>query len=184
MISLEITRQLSWVPALDLKAIVFQTAKLSIAEACKGLWWKLYEGRSCFAIFCMDDYAKNSGPGEVWHLCSFYHESLGIWIKTTVNKSAISNHTALISGVHELHSLPKKVSGVKDHGKNYIMVRPPLVRHLWRNRLLPPIWKLRSRLLSTGSDEIYCTKDASSITIYLSALSRLHCCKLSWTDCK
>ena len=29
-----------------------------------------------------------------------------------------------------------KVSGAKDRGKNYIKVRPPLVRHLLRNRLL------------------------------------------------
>ena len=70
------------------------------------------------------------------------------WIKTIVNKFAISNHTALILVVHalrsylkliceyELHSLPnKKVSGAKDHGKNYIKVRPLLVRHLLRNCL-------------------------------------------------
>ena len=69
-------------------------------------------------------------------------------IKTIVNKFAISNNTALILGVHalrsylklsceyELHSLPKKVSGAKDHGKNYIKVRLPLIRHLLRNRLL------------------------------------------------
>ena len=73
----------------------------------------------------------------------FYHESLRTWIKTVVNKFAISNHTALILRVHalesylkliceyELHSVPnKKVSGAKDHGKIYIKVRPPLVRHL------------------------------------------------------
>ena len=82
----------------------------------------------------------------------FYHESLRSRIKTIVNKFAISNHTALIVGVHalrsylkliceyELHSLPnKKVSGTEDHGKNYIKVRPPLIRHLLRNRLLTPI---------------------------------------------
>ena len=70
------------------------------------------------------------------------------WIKTVVNRFAISNYTALILGVHalrsylkliyeyELHSLPnEKASGAKDHGKNYIKVRPPLVRHLLRNRL-------------------------------------------------
>ena len=81
-------------------------------------------------------------------LCSFYHESLRTWIKTIANKLPISNHTALTSAVHalrrylkliceyELHSLPnKKVSGAKDHGKKYIKVRPPLVRHLLRNRL-------------------------------------------------
>ena len=69
-------------------------------------------------------------------------------IKTVVNKFAILNHTALILGVHalrsylkliceyELRSLPNKtVSGANDHGKNYIKVRPPLVRHLLRNRL-------------------------------------------------
>ena len=38
---------------------------------------------------------------------------------------------------HELHILPnKKVSAAKYRGKNYIKVRPPLVRHLLRNRLL------------------------------------------------
>ena len=71
------------------------------------------------------------------------------WIKTIVNKFAISNHTALILRVHalrsylkliceyELYNLPnKKVGGAKDHGKNYITVRLPLARHLLRNRLL------------------------------------------------
>ena len=43
----------------------------------------------------VDDYAKDGGPGEVRLLCSFYHESLRTWIKTIVNKFAISNHTAL-----------------------------------------------------------------------------------------
>ena len=75
---------------------------------------------------------------KVRHLCSFYHESLRTWIKTIVNKFIILNHTALILGVYafggylklicgyELHSLPnKKVSGAKDHGKNYLKVRPP-----------------------------------------------------------
>ena len=94
------------------------------------------------------DYAKDGGPEEGRVLCSFYHESLRTWIKTIVNKFAISNHTALILGVHalrsylklvceyEFHSLPnKEVSGAKGHGKNYIEVRPPLVRHLSRNCL-------------------------------------------------
>ena len=63
---------------------------------------------------------------------------------------ATSNDTALILDVHvlrsylkliceyELYSLPnKKVSAAKDHGKNYIKVRPPPlpVRHLLHNRL-------------------------------------------------
>ena len=84
-----------------------------------------------------------------YDFCSFYHESFRTWIKTFVNKFAISNHTALILGVHalrsylnliceyELHSLPNnKVSGAEDHGKNYIKVRAPLVCHLLRIRLL------------------------------------------------
>ena len=69
------------------------------------------------------------------------------WIKTIVDKCAFPNHKALTLGVHalrsylkliceyELHSFRnKKVSGAKDHGKNYIKVRPPLVRHLLRYR--------------------------------------------------
>ena len=64
-------------------------------------------------------------------------------LKTIIKKFAVSNHRALILGVHalrsylkvvceyELHSLPtKKFSGAKDHGKNYIKVRPHLVHHL------------------------------------------------------
>ena len=40
--------------------------------------------------------------------------------------------TCIIYG-YKLHSLlNKKVIGEKDHGKNYIKVRPPLVRHLLR----------------------------------------------------
>ena len=69
-----------------------------------------------------------------------------------VNKVAISNHTAFMLGVrglrsylkliseYELHSLPnEKVSGAKDHGKNYIKVKPPLVHHLLRNRPLSSV---------------------------------------------
>ena len=73
-----------------------------------------------YCISTIDDYAKDGGPGEVWHLCSFYHESLRTWVKTIVNKFAISNPSALILRVHalrshlkliceyELHSLPNK----------------------------------------------------------------------------
>ena len=79
----------------------------------------------------------------------FYHESLRTWIKTIVNNFDISNHTTLILDVHdlrsylrliceyELHRFPnRKVIGAKDHGINYIKIRPLLVRHLLRNRLL------------------------------------------------
>ena len=84
----------------------------------------------------IDDYAKDGRPGEV-------HEPLRTGIKKIVNKFAISNYMALILDVHplrsnlkltceyELHILPNtKVSFAKDHGKNYMKVRPPLVRHL------------------------------------------------------
>ena len=50
----------------------------------------------------IEDYAKNGGPGEVWLLCSFYHEHLRTWIETNVNKFAISNHTALKLGVQAI----------------------------------------------------------------------------------
>ena len=53
---------------------------------------------------------------------------------------ALRNYLKLICE-YELHSLPnKKVSGAKDHGKNYIKII--LVRHLLRNRLLPVIWAI------------------------------------------
>ena len=99
-------------------------------------------------VLCMipiDDYAKDGRPREVWLLCSFTMSHCALGFKTLVNKFAILNHTALILSVHalrsylkliceyELHSLPnKKVSGAKDHGKNY---RPLLVRHLKHNWL-------------------------------------------------
>ena len=105
--------------------------------------WKLNN------IPTIGDYAKDGGLGKVWLLCSFYYESLCTWIKTIANKFAISNHTALILGMHalrsyfkliceyELYSLPNKnVGGAKDYDINYIKVRPPLVCHLLRNRLL------------------------------------------------
>ena len=105
--------------------------------------------------YIIDNYAKDGGAEEVWLLCSCYHESLRTWIKTIVNKFAISSHTALILGVralrsylkliceYELHSLPnKKVSSAKGHGRSYIKVRPPLVRHLLRNRLFPDPFNL------------------------------------------
>ena len=69
--------------------------------------------------------------------------------KTNVNKFAISSHTALKFGTqslrsyskvtceYELHILPNtKFSTAKDHGENYIKIRPPLVHHLLSNRLL------------------------------------------------
>ena len=60
-------------------------------------------------ITTIDDYAKDAGPGEVWLLCSFYHESLCSWIKTIVKKFAISNHIALKLSVHALRSYLKRI---------------------------------------------------------------------------
>ena len=42
-------------------------------------------------------------------LCSFCHESLCTWIKKTVNKFAISNHMALLSGMHALRNYLKLI---------------------------------------------------------------------------
>ena len=91
----------------------------------------------------IDDYAKDGGLGEVWILCSFYHEPFRAWIKTNVNKFAIWSHTSFklnkqalrsylkLTCEYEFHILPNtKVSAAKDHGKNYMKVRPRLVRHI------------------------------------------------------
>ena len=64
-------------------------------------------------------------------------------VKTHLNKFAISSHTALklatkdqrwnlkIIYEYKLDILPNtKVSVAKDDGKNYLKVKPPLVRHL------------------------------------------------------
>ena len=77
----------------------------------------------------IDDYAKDGGQGEVWFLCSFYHEPLRIWIKRNVNKFGISSHITLIWAIkalrsylrptyqYDLHTSPNtKVSIEKDHG--------------------------------------------------------------------
>ena len=91
----------------------------------------------------IDDYAKMADRGRSDFYVVFPMSLLRTWIKTMVNKFAISNHTALIVGVHalrtylklsceyELYTLSnKKVSGAKDHGKNYMNNTPPLVRRL------------------------------------------------------
>ena len=105
--------------------------------------------RLCATVTTIDGYARNGGPGEVWLLCSFYHEPFRTWIETNVNTFAVSNHTALKLDVqalrgylsliceYELYILPnKKVNTTKDHGKTYMKGRPLLVRHLLRNCLL------------------------------------------------
>ena len=54
-----------------------------------------------------DDYAKDGGLREVWILCSLYHEPLRTWIKTNINKFAISSHTAMKLGKQALNSYLK-----------------------------------------------------------------------------
>ena len=116
----------------------------------------------------VDDNAKDGGPGEVWLLCSFYHEPLRSWIKTNVNKFAISGHTAFklrtqslrsylkVTCEYELHILLNtKVSTAKDHGENYMKARPLLVRHLLRNRLLQQKTMANHGLLSFRYAEMF-----------------------------
>ena len=73
------------------------------------------------------------------------------WFKTNFNTALILDVQGLRSYLkliceYEFHSLPNtKVSAAKDHGKNYMRGRPPLVRHLLRNRLLNSV--ISSRLM-------------------------------------
>ena len=103
-------------------------------------------------------------------MCRFYHEPLCTSIETNVNKFAISNYTALkldaqtlrsylrLICKYELYILPnKKVSAAKDHGKNYMKDRPPLVRHLLRNRLF--LGALNEELLETSYKELEIYQD-------------------------
>ena len=99
-----------------------------------------WEKRSACTI---DDYAKDGRPEEVWLLCSFYHESLRTWIKTIVNKFAISNHTALILGMYALRS--------------YLRTTVPLVSYIrnslrfWYYASLSTCWQnLEKKLGSPG----------------------------------
>ena len=55
----------------------------------------------------------------------------------------------------------KKLSGAKDHGKNYIKVRPPLVRHLLRNRLVTFLEKVVGIAYSLSKGEIMQTNKTS-----------------------
>ena len=43
----------------------------------------------------------------------------------------------MLSYEHKSHNSPDtKATAARDHGKNYMKVRPLLVRHFWRDRLL------------------------------------------------
>ena len=91
----------------------------------------------------IDDYAKDGGPREVWLSCSFYQDPLRVSATKNVNSFIIWNCTSLksitetyesnlkVTMEFEFHILPNKKIGIaKDHGKNYIAARPPMVRHL------------------------------------------------------
>ena len=94
-------------------------------------------------------------------MCSFYHKPLRASFKINVNKFAILDHMALRRGIealgnylklnceYKLHILLNtKVGTVKDHGKNYIKVRPLLVCYLLRNHLLTGILDWHIYLIS------------------------------------
>ena len=96
----------------------------------------------------IDNFTKDGGSEEFCLLCNFYHEPLYTEIQIKVTKFAISSHFNLILCMqapknylrltceYELHTLPStKVSTTKDHGENYMKVRPPLIRHLLLNHL-------------------------------------------------
>ena len=115
----------------------------SIYNSDTFLWHSVHDWIKNVKNTVIDHYAKDGGLGEVWILCSFYHEPLRTLIKTNVNKFVISSHTALklrkqamksyskITCEFQLRRPPnKKVSAGKDYGWNYMKFRPPLARHL------------------------------------------------------
>ena len=55
-----------------------------------------------------DDYAENGGLGEVWLLCSFYHEPLRTWIKTIVDKFTISQKYLKAQGSYNHQYITQK----------------------------------------------------------------------------
>ena len=84
-------------------------------------------------------------------------------MKANVYKFAVWNRVALKSGIHALRSYMEltcenelhifsntKVSAAKDHGKNYMNVWLPLVRHLVSNRLFPDMGFLNFSLEGEG----------------------------------
>ena len=81
--------------------------------------WLEFRGSS------MDDYAKDGGSGEVWLLCSFYHEplALGTWIKTNVNKFAPGD---FVTNVKQINSQSDLTSISSFAGPSYFTVRSSL----------------------------------------------------------
>ena len=87
--------------------------------------------------------------------------------KTFLNKLAILNCTALKLGVqalrsylkvtckYELYILPDTIiSAAKDHSKNYMKVRPPMVCHILRNVCVMVHWPTVVNMLVTLSSEV------------------------------
>ena len=86
----------------------------------------------------------NTGDQGRYDFCVVFTMSLcAIKSQQNVNKLTISNHVALKLAIEALKSylkltcqyqfhilLNEKVSAAKDHGKNYMKVRLPLVQHL------------------------------------------------------
>ena len=109
------------------KILFFTNFAFNIGKSCKisgrkALYFRSYQPKT----------PRGGGGGGKHHPSAF-----------RVNKFAISTHTALklsmdamgnylkLTCEYELHTLSNgKVGAGKDHGENYMKVRPPLARHL------------------------------------------------------
>ena len=79
-----------------------------------------------------------------------------------LDKQALRSYLIMTSE-YEIHILPnKKVSASKNHCKNYMKVRPPLVRHLWRNRVLIYRFKLHQAVIVYSMDFVGSTKKSET----------------------
>ena len=90
------------IPYSDYSSIIL----LLFCSGCEKHYWNRKSSwcRSGGKTSSVEDNAKDGRPGKVRLLCSFYHEPLRTWIETSVNKFAISNHTALKIHFHSLRS--------------------------------------------------------------------------------
>ena len=111
-------------------------------DKIKSYWMKSFGG--CYGITTNRRLRKRWRTRGGLTSCSFYHVILRVHALRSYLKPIFE---------HELHRLPnKKVSGAKDHGKNYIKVRPPLVRHLLRNHLLQILTNFKTNSNSCSSN--------------------------------
>ena len=123
--------------------------KMGLFTFCKNLVRKVVN-LNLMTSLPTKNYAKDGKPEAVWLLRIFYHDPFLISGKTKANDFVISNlvNFETISTQDSLQELARayklcaspyrKVRCEKDHGKNYIKVRPLLPRHLLHNRLLRP----------------------------------------------